>query len=179
MVWYAPIFCISTIRYSGSVPDIEDMDWRAFKQHAADRALPPRLPRRAFHDVLEVRAKTRMSPRRGKTHRLSDDQDIAWSASHSRAADSTSVSSTRLQIERRAADDLEHVGGGGLLLQRFAQLVEQARVLDRDDGLVGEVFDQFDLLVGEWPDLLSIDCDRADQLSSLSIGTQNIGPRTA
>ena len=28
-----------------------------------------------------------------------------------------------LQIEGRAADDLEHVGGGGLLLKRFAQLV--------------------------------------------------------
>ena len=25
----------------------------------------------------------------------------------------------RLQVERRAADDLEHVGSGGLLLQRF------------------------------------------------------------
>ena len=45
----------------------------------------------------------------------------------------------RLQIEGRAADDLEHVGGGGLLLQRFAQLVEQAGVLDGDDGLGGEV----------------------------------------
>jgi|SRR6516164_8405940 len=31
-----------------------------------------------------------------------------------------------LQIEGRAADDLEHVGGCGLLLQRFAQLFEQA-----------------------------------------------------
>ena len=29
----------------------------------------------------------------------------------------------RLQIEGRAADDLEHVGGGRLLLERFAQLV--------------------------------------------------------
>src|SRR5262249_55032290 len=28
-----------------------------------------------------------------------------------------------LQIEGRAADDLEHVGGGGLLLQRFAEIV--------------------------------------------------------
>ena len=44
----------------------------------------------------------------------------------------------RLQIEGRAADDLEHVGGGGLLLQRFAQLVEQAGILDGDDGLVSE-----------------------------------------
>src|SRR6516225_10422688 len=40
-----------------------------------------------------------------------------------------------LQIEGRSADDLEHIGGGGLLLQRFAQLVEQARVLDGDNGL--------------------------------------------
>ena len=77
----------------------------------------------------------------------------------------------RLQIEGRAADDLEHVGGGGLLLQRFAQLVEQPRVLDGDDGLVGEVLDQLDLLVGEWPDLLAVDADDPDELASLSIGT--------
>ena len=38
--------------------------------------------------------------------------------------------------------------------ERFAQLVEQARVLDRDDGLGGEVLDQLDLLVGERPDFL-------------------------
>src|SRR5262245_64792369 len=63
----------------------------------------------------------------------------------------------RLQIEGRAADDLEHVGGGGLLLQRFAQLVEQPRILDRDHGLSGEVYQQLDLLVGEWPDLRAID----------------------
>jgi hypothetical protein len=44
-----------------------------------------------------------------------------------------------LQIDRRPADDFEHVSGGGLLLQRFAQLVEQAHVLDGDDGLAGEV----------------------------------------
>jgi hypothetical protein len=47
----------------------------------------------------------------------------------------------RLKLAGRRADDLEHVGGGGLLLQRFgkivrtpAQLVEQPSVLDRDDG---------------------------------------------
>ena len=45
----------------------------------------------------------------------------------------------RLQIEGRAADHLEHVSGGGLLLERFAQLVEQARVLNGDDGLLGEI----------------------------------------
>ena len=34
------------------------------------------------------------------------------------------------------------------------QLVEQPRVLDRDDRLVGEVLDQLDLLVGERPHVL-------------------------
>ena len=61
--------------------------------------------------------------------------------------------------------------GRGLLLQRFgeivgalAQLVEQPRVLDGDDGLRGEVLHQLDLLVGERPHLLAIDDDGADQL---------------
>src|SRR6516165_1353739 len=70
----------------------------------------------------------------------------------------------RLQIECRAADDLEHVGGGGLLLQRLAQLVEQAGIFDGDDGLRGKAFDQIDLLFGERADFLAIDGDRADQL---------------
>ncbi len=44
-----------------------------------------------------------------------------------------------LQIERRAADDFQHVGGRGLLLQGFGQVVgslaqflEESRVLDGD-----------------------------------------------
>ena len=45
----------------------------------------------------------------------------------------------RLELARRAADDAKHFGGRGLLLERFAQLVEQAGVLDGDDGLGGEV----------------------------------------
>src|SRR5262249_39218662 len=69
-----------------------------------------------------------------------------------------------LQVERRATDDLEHVRGGGLLLQRFPQLVEQPRVLDGDDGLGGEVLHQIDLFVAEWSDLLAIDDDRADKV---------------
>ena len=59
----------------------------------------------------------------------------AFSASHSRAADLDQRIEHRLQIEGRAADDLEHVGGGSLLLQRFAQLVEQAGILDGDHRL--------------------------------------------
>ena len=48
--------------------------------------------------------------------------------------------------QRRAADDLEHVGGRGLLLQGLAQIigtvpnfVEQADVLDGDHRLIGKV----------------------------------------
>src|SRR5262245_62116391 len=70
----------------------------------------------------------------------------------------------RLQIESRPADDLEHVGGGGLLLQRLAQLVEQSGVLDSDDGLRGEVLDQIYLLIIKGADLLAIDSDRTNQV---------------
>src|SRR5262249_38218930 len=43
-----------------------------------------------------------------------------------------------LQIEGRAADNLEHIGGGCLLLERFTQLIKQTRVFDSDDGLRSE-----------------------------------------
>src|SRR5262245_58945661 len=51
-----------------------------------------------------------------------------------------------VQVEGRAANDLEHVGGGRLLLERLAQLVEQPRVLDCDDRLISEGLHECDLL---------------------------------
>src|SRR5262249_26775202 len=45
-----------------------------------------------------------------------------------------------LEIEGRTTNDFQHVCGGGLLLERFAQLVEEPRVLDGDHGLRGESF---------------------------------------
>src|SRR5262249_28811886 len=62
----------------------------------------------------------------------------------------------RLQIEGRAADDLEDVGGSGLLLQGFAQLIKPARGFDRNHPLGGDVLDQLDLLVGEGANLLAV-----------------------
>jgi hypothetical protein len=63
----------------------------------------------------------------------------------------------RLEIAGRAGDDLQHFRCRGLLLQRFGEIVsaltqlgEQSRILDGDDGLVGENGDQFGLLVGKW-----------------------------
>src|SRR5262245_18695765 len=69
-----------------------------------------------------------------------------------------------LKVAWRAGDDLEHVGGGGLLLQRFAQLIEQSRIFNRDNRLRGEILNQCDLLIGEWLHLLAIDGDCPHQL---------------
>ena len=78
------------------------------------------------------------------------------------------VSNTGCSSPGELADDLEHLGGRGLLLQQISpQLVEQAGVLDGDDGLGGEVRDQLDLLVGKGPHLLAINGDSADQLAFL------------
>ena len=68
----------------------------------------------------------------------------------------------RLQFAGRAGDDPQHLGGRRLLLQRFAQLVEQPRVLDGDDGLGGEGFEQLDLLVRKWAYIHSSDQYRPD-----------------
>src|SRR5215510_15787692 len=67
-----------------------------------------------------------------------------------------------LQLARRTGDDAQHIGCRSLLLQRFAQLVEQARILDRDHRLRREVLSQLDLLVGERPDFLAVDGNGAD-----------------
>ena len=62
----------------------------------------------------------------------------------------------RIEFARRAADDLEHLGSRGLMPQGLSQvfgarlhLIEQARILDRDYGLVGEGLQQFDLALRE------------------------------
>src|SRR6516162_4192855 len=62
----------------------------------------------------------------------------------------------RLQIESRAADDLQQVAGRGLVIERLleiararAHLREQTRVLDRDDRLVGKGAYQIDLPIRE------------------------------
>src|SRR5262249_2588947 len=55
----------------------------------------------------------------------------------------------RLQFSGRTTDDTQHLGRRRLLLKRFAQLVEQPRVLDRDHRLVGEGLEKSDLLIGE------------------------------
>src|SRR2546430_14736054 len=52
----------------------------------------------------------------------------------------------RLDLGWRAGDHSEDLAGCRLPLERFFRLVEQADVLDSDRGLVGERFEQTDLL---------------------------------
>src|SRR5262249_18157543 len=84
----------------------------------------------------------------------------------------------RLQLTRRAANNLEHIGGPRLLLKRFSPLVEQPPVLDGHDGLGREVYQQLDLLVGEWADFLAEDRDSANQHVFFEQWYGNDGPNT-
>ena len=63
--------------------------------------------------------------------------------------------------------------------QIFAQLVEQPGVLDGDDRLGGEVRDQLDLLVGEWPHLLAVDSDAPTSSSVLEHRHDELRARAA
>jgi hypothetical protein len=56
------------------------------------------------------------------------------------------------------------------------QFLEQPCVLDSDDRLVGEILDQLDLLVGERPDFLAVNDNRADQLVFLEHRHEQDGP---
>src|SRR4029078_236824 len=65
----------------------------------------------------------------------------------------------RLQLAGRRTDDLEDVSGGRLLLERFAQLAEQARVFDGNNGLRSKVCDKFNLFIRESPNFLTVNAD--------------------
>src|SRR5262245_2626275 len=74
-----------------------------------------------------------------------------------------------LHVRGRPADDAEHLGGCRLMLPGLAYLrvalaefLEQADVLDGDDGLIGESFKKSDLLVRERPDLQTSNKNHSD-----------------
>ena len=76
----------------------------------------------------------------------------------------------RLHVRRRAADDAEHLGRCRLMLQGLAQFrvallefLEQPHVLDGDHRLIGEGFEQRDLLVGERTDLRAANKNRPNR----------------
>ena len=58
----------------------------------------------------------------------------------------------RREIAGRGVDDLQHLGGRGLLLQRLARLSQEPRVFHCDDRLRREVLQQRYLLISERAD---------------------------
>src|SRR5262249_22875151 len=92
----------------------------------------------------------------------------------------------RLELAGRAADDTEDLRSRGLLLQclaqiicTLAQLVEQARVVDRDDRLRGKIRHQFDLLLPKRTNLLSMDGEGPAYFVTLEHRHSQCGPRSA
>src|SRR4029077_19428568 len=76
----------------------------------------------------------------------------------------------RLHVGGGAADDAEHLRRRRLVFEGLAQLCvalfelfKQTDVFDGDDGLVGEGFQQFDLLVRERPNFHPPNCDNTDR----------------
>jgi hypothetical protein len=74
------------------------------------------------------------------------------------------VPGSKPQVCAEHRDAVAHIVEGDTQLGlSLAGLVEQARIVDRDDGLVSETLQQRDLLVGEWPHLLAVGRQRAEQ----------------
>ena len=73
-----------------------------------------------------------------------------------------------LEIAGRGVDDLQYLGGRGLLLQSFAGLGQEPRVLHRDHCLRCEVLEQRNLLVSKGAHLLAIEPKRTQKLVVLA-----------
>ena len=69
----------------------------------------------------------------------------------------------RSEVSGRGIDDLQDLGGRGLLLQGLARLSQEPRVLHRDHRLRRKVLQERDLLVAEWPHLPAASGDGANQ----------------
>src|SRR5262249_40354700 len=107
---------------------------------------------------------------------LAESQHHIINPTNSRGAFDDSVEDW-LHVRGRAADNPEHLGRGRLMLQSLAQfrvalldLLEQSHVLDRDDRLVGEGFDQLDLRRRESTRLGPTCGQRSNKSSLLSKG---------
>src|SRR6516225_3232774 len=69
----------------------------------------------------------------------------------------------RREITGRGIDDLQYLGGCGLLLQSLTRLGQEPRILHSDDRLRREVFEKSDLPLGKRENLEASGCDVAEQ----------------
>ena len=104
-----------------------------------------------------------MSPRNHSVPLAESQQHVIDPANPCRALDDGVED--RLHVGGRAADDAEHLGRCGLMLQRLAQFrialpefLEQSHILDGDDRLVGESLNQGNLIIGKWTNFVAAMC---------------------
>jgi hypothetical protein len=71
----------------------------------------------------------------------------------------------RGEVAGRGIDDLQHLGNGSLLLQGFARLGQEPRILHCDDRLRREIFSQSDLFIAERPYFLPKENDDGRETS--------------
>src|SRR5262249_8871002 len=127
------------------------MNGFALQQYAPSHRATPRLDGVTSHVLIEfTRLAMTRDVKKGRALGATDGRHIGLAKSSGRLHQRAKH---RPQVKRRAAYDFQHIRRCGLLRKRFAQLVEQAGVLDRNNGLPGEVADELDLLVGERADL--------------------------
>src|SRR5262249_26896884 len=67
----------------------------------------------------------------------------------------------RRQVAGRGIDDLQHLRRRGLLLQGFARLGQQSRILHCNHSLVGKGANQLDLTIGERFDTMTRQANRS------------------
>ena len=109
-------------------------------------------------------ATSRMCARNGGTSPSSGRYGLYRRRTARRRSRRYSAFQHRLQIARRAADDLQHLAvavcwcsDSAKIVGALAQLLEQPGVLDGYHGLFREVLDQRDLFIVEWRNGLVID----------------------
>ncbi len=138
-----------------------DMDAPPFQERpAADRGLA-----HGQHIVVRIGSVGGPIARHRAQLRADDEPDPAAFGTTQLAGAFGKGVEHRLHVGRRTADDFQDFGSRGLALQRLLRLVEQAHVLDRDHGLVGEGLQQRDLLRREGARLAAPGKDRADRLA--------------
>src|SRR6516165_9242013 len=138
--------------------------WIVRRSSAARPAVVSRPGRIGFFSINSLSSGDAFKATIIRSRSPSKRQTNALSAPHSRTALSATLSN-RLQLECRPADHFEHVGGGGLLLQGFAQLIEQPHVLNRNHCLIGESGKQLDVPVREGPHPVPVRRHHADRRS--------------
>src|SRR5262249_28746356 len=127
---------------------------------AAQRGVRPRTEQSSAPQLPQV-------SRRQRTVECSEAESISFAKPHCPVTGSAKLCCIRqhglehrLKLAGGTADYLENLRRRGLLLERFAQLVEQTCILDGDDGLGSKVLHQLDLFLREGADLLAVDGDR-------------------